>query len=126
MPDYLEELKLEDRAKDKERIKGFHTSLDNYKMKKESFENIMVQEPGSNEVDQKQSVVNFLASVVFEAEQLGINYEKLFSNMPAAAGGRPTINPVGQPVPPIISTGIEPEALVKDPENPSQYLKFSL
>ncbi len=29
-------------------------------------------------MDQKQSVVNFLASIVYEAEQLGISHEKIF------------------------------------------------
>ena len=37
-----------------------------------------MQDPGNNEVDQKLSIVNFLSTVVFEAEQLGINYEKIF------------------------------------------------
>jgi hypothetical protein len=31
-----------------------------------------------NDLDQKQTIVNFLASVVYEAEALGITYEKVY------------------------------------------------
>lgn len=37
-----------------------------------------VQEMTSSEIDQKQSIVNFLSTVVAEAEQLGLSYEKIF------------------------------------------------
>lgn len=37
-----------------------------------------MQEGTVNDVDQKQTVVNFLASVVYDAELLGISYEKIF------------------------------------------------
>jgi hypothetical protein len=37
-----------------------------------------VDDSGLPAVDQKQSVVNFLASIVYEAEQLGISHEKIF------------------------------------------------
>ena len=48
-------------------MKAFHSSLDSYKNRKETLENIMVQQPGTDEVDQKQSIVNFLSTVVYEA-----------------------------------------------------------
>jgi hypothetical protein len=34
VPDFIEELKPEDRAKDKERMKAFHASLESYKNRK--------------------------------------------------------------------------------------------
>lgn len=54
----------------------------------------------TNEVDQKQSIVNFLATVVYEAELLGLNYEKIFSNVPYGdTKPRITVNtlPIAQP-----------------------------
>ncbi len=76
---------MDDRVMDKERMKELHTDLENYKARKESIENMTVQESSINEVDQKQSIVNFLSTVVYEAEMLGLSYEKLFSNL--AFGG---------------------------------------
>jgi hypothetical protein len=133
VPDFLEELKAEDRAKDKERLKNFHASLDNFKVRKETLETIMVQEPGTNEVDTKQSIVNFLSTVVYEAEQLGINYEKLFSSTHIAEGPRPIRPPGPGPVgPPVIDPvgGVLLKDLVSDQvvpqEKPEQHLKFSV
>ena len=37
IPDFMEELKADDRAKDKEKMKGFHANLDNYKNRKETL-----------------------------------------------------------------------------------------
>lgn len=64
-PDYLEELRPDDRLKDKERLKSLQGGLDSYKARKESIETLNVQESNPNEVDQKQSIFNFLATVVY-------------------------------------------------------------
>ena len=63
---------------EKERLKGLQEDLEKYRNRKESLENIKIEDSSVPSVDQKQSVVNFLASIVYEAEQLGINYEKIF------------------------------------------------
>lgn len=47
-PDYLEELKIDDRVKDKEKMKAFHSGLEAYKNRRESFENMTVQEMNTN------------------------------------------------------------------------------
>jgi hypothetical protein len=76
--DFLEEVRPEDRAKDKERIKRFHNELDEYRARKESLDNFVVPDGATSDVDQKQTVANFLATVVYEAEALGISYEKVY------------------------------------------------
>ena len=48
VPDFLEELRPEDRAKDKDKIKQFHANLDNYKTRKEIMENMVIQDPTAN------------------------------------------------------------------------------
>ena len=59
-----------------------------------------MQDPGNNEVDQKLSIVNFLSTVVFEAEQLGINYEKIFGGGgEVVVRGIPGRPPKGDPFP---------------------------
>jgi hypothetical protein len=73
LPDFAE-IKLDERVADRERIRSFHDELDKYKSRKESLENIKVEDSGLPAVDQKQSVVNFLATIVYEAEQLGISH----------------------------------------------------
>jgi hypothetical protein len=32
-----------------------------------------------SEVDQKLSIINFLSTVAYEAENIGINYDRIFS-----------------------------------------------
>ena len=71
-------MKLDERPTERERLRGFHDELDRFKSRKESLESIKVDDSGLPAVDQKQSVVNFLASIVYEAEQLGISHEKIF------------------------------------------------
>ena len=78
-PDFAEELKPEERARDKERMKKMHSDLDAFKNRKESFENVAVQESQASEIDNKLSIVNFLSTVAYEAELLGISYDKVFS-----------------------------------------------
>lgn len=64
LPEFAE-LKLEERQQDKERLRGFHDELDRFKSRKESLESIKIDDSGLPAVDQKQSVVNFLASIVY-------------------------------------------------------------
>lgn len=64
--------------KDKERIKNFQAEIDNFRSRKETLENVTVQDNMVDDVDQKQTIVNFLSTVVSEAEQLGISYEKIY------------------------------------------------
>jgi hypothetical protein len=45
MPDFMEDITPESRAKDKEKIKKFHIGLENFKTKKESESNFIIQEP---------------------------------------------------------------------------------
>jgi hypothetical protein len=59
-------------------MRDFHDELDRYKSRKESLESFKVEDSGMPAVDQKQTVVNFLASIVYEAEILGISHEKIF------------------------------------------------
>jgi hypothetical protein len=96
VPDYLEELRPDDRVKDKERLKSLQLGLESYKARKESFENMTVQDLNPNEVDQKQSMFNFLSTVVYEAELLGLSYEKIFNNAPYDKP-RTLVAPVGGP-----------------------------
>lgn len=82
-----------------------------------------VQDLNPNEVDQKQSIFNFLATVVYEAETLGLSYEKIFNNAPydkpravsPLPGSGPDIKPAVFPA--------DPVEVVKEPE---QFWKFSL
>lgn len=73
LPDFTE-VKLDERPAEKERLRNFHEELDRYKSRRESIEIINVVDTGMPAIDQKQSVVNFLATIVYEAELLGINY----------------------------------------------------
>lgn len=125
LPDFLQELKMDDRAMDKERMKELHTDLENYKARKESIENMTVQESSINEVDQKQSIVNFLSTVVYEAEMLGLSYEKLFSNLAFGGQGKP--RPVDKVSPPVVGDLVPVvEKMEEEPKNPESYIHFSL
>lgn len=118
VPDYLEELKIDDRVKDKEKMKSLHSGLESYKNRRESLENMTVQEVNTNEVDQKQSIVNFLATVVYEAEMLGLSYEKLFSSV-GFADNKPRLSVNAMPQAQPSHTDIEvPEKMVEEPKNP--------
>ncbi len=59
-------------------MKILHSGLESFKTRKESMDNIVVQEAVPTEYDQKMTIVNFLATVVAEAEALGISYERIF------------------------------------------------
>lgn len=69
--------------KDKERLKASHQKLDRLKIKREEPiepepEPIVYQPPQQQVYDQRLSVVNFLASVIAEAHQFGIDYSAIF------------------------------------------------
>ena len=101
-------------------MKGLHSSLEAYKTKKENFETMAVQELTTSEIDQKQSIVNFLSTVVSEAEQLGLSYEKIFMDTKRGGTSLPitTVNVVTEP--------IEAERKIDEPKNPEQFIHFSV
>jgi hypothetical protein len=74
MPEWVEEGRLEERQKDKERMRGMHANMESFKNRKESLENNAAFEISNVEVDQKTSIANFLSTVVYEAELLGLSY----------------------------------------------------
>lgn len=106
LPDFTE-VKLDERPAEKERLRNFHEELDRYKSRRESIEIINVVDTGMPAIDQKQSVVNFLATIVYEAELLGINYQKIFY---------PTVKAIPQPIPSIPEPIPDPQPKPTDEE----------
>lgn len=58
-----------------------------------------MEDTGLPAVDQKQSVVNFLATIVYEAEQLGITHEKIFYSGSNFVEKPKPLPPIGNLVP---------------------------
>ena len=57
-------------------MKQLHQELDRYKSDKETVETAAVSIV--SQIDQQDSIINFLATVVADAEDLGLDYEKIF------------------------------------------------
>jgi molybdopterin/thiamine biosynthesis adenylyltransferase len=111
-PDFFEEVKLEDRAKEKEKMKSMHSEIEEYRSRKESLDNIVVQEANGSDIDQKQTIANFLATAVYEAELLGISYEKIYyPNNSLVQEKSRSLQPAGQQ---ILSEPVAEERMVPE------------
>ena len=117
-PAFLDELKPEDRVKDKEKMRFLHQELDRFKADKETVEAVVM--PAAPQIDSAQSLVNFLASVVADSESLGLSYEKIFN--PASVAGPGSGGRIDKGQEPIIS---EP-GKIDPPKQPEQYVDMSL
>ena len=95
--------------KDKEKIKRFQSDVEGVKKQQIEDEKENEQEAIAHQTfDQKQSVVDFLSTVISVAENLGINFEKIFHDK-SGQNHKPTPKVLDGPV----EIPIEPETQVE-------------